>query len=222
MNARTLVCISDTHGAHASVVLPAGDILIHAGDVTAHGTENDLIAFLDWFGSCDFRHRVFVAGNHDSFPERSPTRTARLAREAGVIWLNDTGCNLNGVSFWGSPITPRFQNWAFMRDPGADIEAHWNRIPAHVDVLITHGPAHGILDEVERPGGLIENTGCPSLLAALDRVRPSVHLFGHIHEGYGLVERAGIRHYNISTMNQGYRIANAPVVVEIGAGSSSR
>lgn len=221
MTAPTLVCISDTHGEHDSVVLPEGDILVHAGDVTAHGTENDLIAFLDWFGGRDFRHRLFVAGNHDTFPERSPVRAARWAREAGVIWLNDSGCELDGLSFWGSPITPRFQDWAFMRNPGADIEAHWALIPEQVDVLVTHGPPHGILDQVERPGGLLENTGCPSLLATLQRVRPAVHLFGHIHEGHGLVERAGTSYYNVSTMNRGYRIANAPVVIEIESGNKA-
>ena len=113
-----LVCISDTHGDHERVALPAGDVLVHAGDVTAHGTELDLLRFLDWFGRQDFAHRVFVVGNHDLFAEAHPERVRRLAREAGVTWLHDSGVSIGGVAFWGSPITPRFHDWAFMREAG--------------------------------------------------------------------------------------------------------
>lgn len=215
MDVVKLVCISDTHGDHDAVDLPAGDVLIHAGDITAHGTELDLLRFLDWFGSRDVEHRLFVAGNHDTFLEQHPERTARLAREAGVTWLNDSGCRAAGIEFWGSPITPRFLDWSFMREPGADIERHWARIPAETQVLITHGPPHGILDGVERLNGTSDKTGCPSLLTHLDRIRPAVHLFGHIHEGYGRVVRNGIEHLNISTMDREYRIANAPVIIAI-------
>ena len=214
----TLVCISDTHGDHAALALPPGDVLVHAGDVTAHGTELDLLRFLDWFGSRDFAHRLFVAGNHDGFAETHPARAASLAREAGVTWLNDGGCTIDGVAFWGSPITPRFLDWAFMRDPGPDIERHWAMIPSATDVLVTHGPPAGVLDEVERAGGERERTGCPSLLARVDEIRPAVHLFGHIHEGYGRLVRGATTHLNVSTMDRHYRIANAPVLVELPRG----
>jgi len=212
-----LVCISDTHGDHASVTLPAGDVLVHAGDVTAQGTELDWLRFLDWFGSRDFAHRVFVAGNHDRFPEAHPERAARLAQEAGVTLLGDSGCSIDGLRFWGSPITPRFLDWSFMRDPGAPIERHWAMIPLDTDVLVTHGPPFAILDEVDRPGGTSEHVGCPSLARRIAAVRPSLHVFGHIHEAHGAAERDGTRHLNVSTMNSGYRIANAPVTVDLPA-----
>ena len=209
-----IVCISDTHGEHESVELPRGDVLVHAGDVTAHGTESDWRRFLDWFASRDFAHRLFVAGNHDSFPEAASERAACLAREKGVTWLNDSGYRVDGVRFWGSPITPRFHDWAFMRDPGPDIERHWALIPDDTDVLIMHGPPIDVLDEVERPDGTRERTGCPSLARRIRRVRPALHVFGHIHEGYGRIEDDGTTYLNVSTMNNGYRIANPPVVVE--------
>jgi len=214
-SALRLVCISDTHGEHERVALPPGDVLVHAGDVTAHGSELDWLRFLDWFGSRDFAHRLFVAGNHDRFPEARPERARRLALEAGVTWLDDEGCRVEGVVFWGSPITPRFHDWSFMRDPGPDIERHWAMIPEGTDVLVTHGPPAGILDEVERADGSRERTGCPSLLERIATVRPALHLFGHIHEGYGRLDRGGVSHVNVSTMDSGYRIANAPVALEL-------
>lgn len=210
-----LVCISDTHGDHARVDLPDSDVLVHAGDVTAHGSERDLDDFLGWFGSRAAKHRLFVAGNHDTTMEHSPILSRERAEAAGVLWLDDSGVTIDGIEFWGSPITPRFLDWSFMRDPGPPIERHWNRIPESTDVLVTHGPPWGVLDEVERLGGSFEHTGCPSLLERLDIVRPKVHVFGHIHEGYGELMLGDIRCVNVSTMDRGYRIANAPVILDL-------
>ncbi len=210
-----MVCISDTHGDHADVDLPAGDILIHAGDVTANGTEDEFARFLDWFSGQSFTHRVFIAGNHDSFLEEQPGRAQQLVAGTGVTYLNDSGCTLGGVRFWGSPITPRFCNWSFMRDSGDDINRHWLQIPDSTDVLITHGPARGILDQMHRTADEIEQTGCPSLMARIQEVKPGYHVFGHIHRCYGQEQHENTRFYNVSTMNQHYRISNAPVVIDV-------
>jgi len=210
-----LICISDTHGDHAKVSLPYGDVLIHAGDITGHGTEQDLIEFLTWFDSQPHPHKVFVAGNHDSFLETSADAAKAHIEKTGVIWLNDSGVRLNGVNFWGSPITLKFLDWAFMRNAGEDIARHWALIPKNTDVLITHGPPHGILDHVKRNDGSEEQTGCPQLLETVLATQPDVHVFGHIHEENGHLERDGIEFLNVSTMNQSYRIANDPVVYEL-------
>lgn len=216
-----LVCISDTHGDHRQLSLPLGDVLLHAGDVTAHGTEGDLEDFLDWFGSQPHRHRVFIAGNHDTVIEASPDETRRGAEKAGVVWLNDSGVDIDGISFWGSPITLRFHDWSFMRNPGENIERHWRLIPESTDVLLTHGPPWGILDTVDRENGLLENTGCPSLLERTRQVRPGLHVFGHIHEGRGEVLRHGVRHLNVSSMDKHYRIRHEPVVVDLSTKSKN-
>ncbi|MEE9319170.1 MAG: metallophosphatase domain-containing protein [Granulosicoccus sp.] len=213
-----LVCISDTHGEHEAVDLPEGDVLVHAGDITAHGAEQDLHRFLEWFASRSFAHHIFIAGNHDNWLEDESELTTASAAEVGVCWLNDSGCQIGGVSFWGSPITPRFNEWAFMRDPGIDIERHWAMIPASTDVLITHGPPFGILDQVERGLGMTEHTGCPSLLESVRRLKPALHLYGHIHEGYGERLKDGVRYINASTMNNRYRIQNSPVVIDLPSG----
>lgn len=203
-----LVCISDTHGDHEQLVLPKGDVLVHAGDVTGHGTREETQAFMIWLGAQDFEHKVCIAGNHDTFMEDEAEQAAAFAESSSVLLLNDSGCQLDGIHFWGSPITPRFYDWSFMRDPGAPIEAHWNLIPKNTDVLITHGPAHGILDQVYRAPGLMEHTGCPSLLARIQSVMPSLHVFGHIHEGYGAQLFGETACYNVSSMNEHYRISN--------------
>lgn len=209
-----LVCISDTHGDHEKVTLPSGDVLIHAGDLTGHGTEEETQAFFRWFGRQAFDYKICVAGNHDTFVEQDPIACQQMADSVGVVFLNDTGCSIDGVSFWGSPITPRFFHWSFMRDPGADIEAHWDLIPTDTDVLITHGPAYGILDQVDRENGDKEHTGCPSLLKKIQLVKPQFHVFGHIHEDYGRVEEEGVSHCNVSTMNKQYQIQNEVQVLE--------
>lgn len=210
-----MVCISDTHGDHARVELPPGDVLIHAGDITAHGSQDDLQSFLDWFSAQPYRYRLFIAGNHDTALETNPAQTLQMAAAAGVTYLNDSGITIDGVRFWGSPITPRFHDWAFMRDPGPDIERHWDLIPADTDVLVTHGPPLGVLDVVERSATEQEHTGCRSLGERVTQLQPRYHVFGHIHEGFGRVVRGQVQYLNVSTMNKHYLIANAPVCADI-------
>jgi len=210
-----LVCISDTHGDHEGVVLPEGDVLIHAGDLSAHGRQAETLAFMQWLGSQRFEHILCIAGNHDVFIEQQPLIALQFAQDHGVRLLNDSGCTIDGVKFWGSPITPRFMDWAFMRDPGKPIEAHWQMIPTDTDVLITHGPPYRIMDQVRRPDGKLHHTGCPSLLSRVSEVSPIVHLFGHIHEGHGSMDESGVAYYNVCTMNEHYRLAHPPVVIDV-------
>ncbi len=207
-----LVCISDTHGDHAQVEVPDGDVLIHAGDITGHGTKENVKDFLEWFDGHPHQHKMFVAGNHDGFLENSSAEAKQYVDKTNIVWLNDSGVVIEGVQFWGSPITLRFHDWAFMRNPGDDIAQHWKLIPKNTQVLITHGPPFGILDYVRRADGSEEQTGCPQLLETILNTQLKTHIFGHIHEEYGSIHRDGIDFLNVSTMNQSYRIANQPVI----------
>ena len=210
-----IVCISDTHGDHNQVSLPDGDVLVHAGDITAHGSREDYLGFLDWFAKQPFKHKVFIAGNHDTYLESNPKEAAAAAKSHNIFYLNDSGVTIEGVKIWGSPITPQFHDWSFMRAPGKDIEKHWALIPADTQLLITHGPVWGVLDAVQRTEVLTEHTGCPSLGARITEVQPDYHVFGHIHEAYGESVQNRTTHLNVSTMNMSYEIQNAPVVITI-------
>lgn len=207
----TFVFISDTHGQHEKLVLPAGDVLVHAGDFTLRGTLPEVTAFFDWFERQPYRYRVAVAGNHDFLAEREPVLFRQLIPE-NVIYLEDSGVSLDGVQVWGSPITPWFFDWAFNRQRGADIRRHWDLIPAGTDVLITHGPPYGILDEVLRDPRPV---GCRDLLRRVEEIKPRVHVFGHIHEGYGQLEQNGTLFVNASALDVQYRAVNGAVVVEV-------
>lgn len=206
-----LICLSDTHGLHAKVQLPPGDVLLHAGDVSNQGRLDEIGHFLSWFGRVgEFRHRVMIAGNHDFAFERTPQLAEGMVPD-NVIYLRDSEVEVGGLRVWGSPLTPAFMNWAFNRSD-EELAQHWTRVPAGVDVVVTHGPPRGILDTVLPEGQAV---GCPHLRRVVGEVRPRVHVFGHIHEGYGRAERDGILYVNASTCDAGYQPVNPPVLVDL-------
>ncbi|MCC6738926.1 MAG: metallophosphatase domain-containing protein [Planctomycetia bacterium] len=209
-----LVLISDTHNHHAAVKLPAGDVLVHAGDVSGMGRPAEIESFARWLAARPFPHKVVIAGNHDWLFEREP----KVAREIlekhcpGVVYLEDAGAEIRGLRFWGSPWQPEFCHWAFNIERREDLAAKWALIPSGVDVLVTHGPPRGILDRTV--GG--DDAGCDALEEAVaTRVKPRVHVFGHIHEAYGALERGGVAYVNASICDLAYRPVNPPVVREL-------
>lgn len=126
-------------------------------------------------------------------------------------YLCDSGVTIDGVNFWGSPITPTFFNWAFNRDRGRNILKHWEKIPLDTDVLITHGPPYGILDYTMSK----MNVGCEELLKKVKLIKPQYHLFGHIHEAYGVYNDESTTYMNGSILDEDYIIANEPILFEI-------
>lgn len=215
-----IVCLSDTHNRHDALRVPDGDVLVHAGDATMHGSAEELAAFDAWFGSLPHRHKLLVAGNHDFLFEQRPRGARELIRSA--TYLEDSGTAIDGVRFWGSPWQPWFLDWAFNLRRGAPLKAKWDLIPEGTDVLITHGPPHGVLDRV---GGVVprltaaatggEHVGCEELRGAVLRLRPRLHVFGHIHEGYGQQSLDGTRFVNASCCDRSYRPQNPPLVVDL-------
>lgn len=206
-----IVCLSDTHNQHADLKVPPGDVLVHTGDVTSRGWTSEVAAFLGWFAAQPHPHKLFIAGNHNFMFERS-IDDARALVPPGVTYLEDEGVTVRGLHFWGSPVTPPFQGWAFNRDT-AEIRSHWDRIPDDVDVLLTHGPALGVRDAL-RPSGA--HAGCPELRQTLDtRLKPRLHVFGHIHEGYGVQQDGDLISVNASVLDHRYRLLNDPVVVTL-------
>ena len=119
---------------------------------------------------------------------------------------------VDGLEVWGSPWQPWFHDWAFNLERGAALAEKWAMIPDSTDLLITHGPPHGILDACFDG----RRVGCEELTRAVERVRPKLHVFGHIHEAYGVVDDGTTLFVNASNCNLRYRPANAPIVVDWG------
>ena len=207
-----IVAISDTHGKHRDLQpLPEGDVLIHAGDVSRGGTKEQITDFLEWFAEQNHPYKIFIAGNHDFFFEQADPDEVNSIIPDGVIYLNDSGTEINGVQLWGSPITPWFNNWAFNRDRGDEIKKHWDLIPDDTDVLITHGPPFGTLDETVYG----DRTGCEDLLLRIDQVKPRLHIFGHIHEEYGAFTKCETTFVNVSVLDGWYDMKNQPKMLNI-------
>jgi Icc-related predicted phosphoesterase len=216
--------ISDTHGMHRDLdKLPEVDVLIHCGDFSNVGEKDQVMDFIEWFASFPHRHKIFIAGNHDkSFDPKfweSPMdglwkeETLLYAKFKGLTYLENSEIVIDGVRFWGSPITPSFypERWAFNRDRGVTINQIWKQIPFRTDVLITHGPPATKLDWTVR-GGLV---GCDDLLYHVQMIKPKYHLFGHIHESAGIEEGMDTTFINASVLNERYSLVNPPIVVDL-------
>ena len=207
-----IIAISDTHGQHHALKqLPAGDMLIHAGDISRNGKENQVLDFLYWFAKQDYQYKIFIAGNHDFFFEREDASYIQQLIPEDILYLNDSGIEIEGLNIWGSPVQPWFYDWAFNRARGADIQQHWDLIPAQTDLLITHGPPMGILDATVRR----EHVGCAELMQTVEKIKPQAHVFGHIHEAYGRQQVNETTFINASVLNLHYQLTNAPVVFEL-------
>ena len=203
-----LVCLADTHNKHHEIPIPEGDILIHAGDCTDGGTRNETKNFLKWFQEQPHKHKILVPGNHDFYFEKTHNL---MIVPSEIHLLIDTGVEIEGIKFWGSPVNPGLNNWAFNRERGKQIRKHWDLIPQDTQILITHTPPHGILDEID--SGI--NLGCEELAHILPSVQPDYHLFGHVHPAYGSLERAETSYFNLSILNERLKPANSARVIDI-------
>lgn len=208
-----IVVVSDTHTMHDRITVPDGDVFVHCGDGLGHGTLAELAALDRFLGELPHRHKVLIAGNHDWCFERDPEAARRLVTNA--IYLEDDGIELNGLRFYGSPWQPWFCDWAFNLERGDPLRKVWAKIPEDTDVLVTHGPPYGVLDRTTR-GELV---GCEELDARVRAVKPELHLFGHIHEGFGTERRDETLFVNASTCDVRYEPVNHPVVLTLVNGS---
>jgi len=203
-----IVCISDTHGHHDKLEIPDGDILIHAGDISGRGGRSEIDQFNEWIGRLPHKHKVVIAGNHDFALEKINSQTAKFML-SNTVYLRDSGVEIEGIRIWGSPWQPCFLGWAFNLPRGAALKEKWDLIPTGVDILVTHGPPQGILDLTSRGA----REGCEELLLALERVRPKIHLFGHIHEARGAMNLNGTLCINASNAAPWYMTWHPPIVL---------
>ncbi len=172
-----------------------------------HTTTYSLRDFNDWLGGLPHKHKILIPGNHDAgfiYPAYQELITN------AVLLIND-GIEVGGLKIWGSPITPN--DWGAFGAATAEERARaFSRIPDDTDVLITHGPPMGILDQDLKSS---VPTGCRQLLAAVRRVRPRYHVFGHFHQGYGRFSCCGTEFINAALAGPSYTLTKRPVVIDI-------
>ena len=204
-----IICISDTHNKHSQLDIPEGNVIIHAGDFTEAGSKAETIKFLEWFSSLPHEHKIAVPGNHDFYIEKNLDNLESFV-PANVHLLIDRGIEINDITFWGSPYTPGNGSWAFNKPPGSLMEEHWKKIPEKTTFLITHSPPYKILDELDNK----ENIGCEFLAKRIRKLEIPHHIFGHIHNDYGIITRGKTVYINASSLDNRYRHINTPLVWE--------
>lgn len=203
-----IVAISDTHNLHWKMKIPEADILVHAGDISMEGKLADVRDFNEFLGQLPHRHKIVICGNHDFCFERD-SRARELITNA--VYLQDEAIEVEGVKFYGSPWQPWFFDWAFNLPRGKALADKWAMIPPDTDVLITHGPPLGVGDLTMQG----DRAGCADLLARVQEIKPRFHVFGHIHEGYGVTKDEHTTYVNACSCTIEYRATNAPIVFEV-------
>ena len=214
-----ICCISDTHDKLDQIKSPDADILLHAGDFSMMGTEDQIKKFNNDCGEIkhQFKHGiVFIAGNHDWMFQKDNKKARSLITNA--IYLEDSSIEIEGLKIYGAPWQPTFYNWAFNLDRGVPIKEKWDLIPDNIDILITHGPAYGIQDIV---GPNIYNTipkhvGCEELRNRVDQLQNlKLHVSGHLHLSYG-IEKIGEKMFvSAASLNERYNVAHRPIILDI-------
>ncbi|MFW6247338.1 MAG: metallophosphoesterase family protein [bacterium] len=211
----SIVIISDTHNKHKQIKsedLPAADVIIHCGDFTSMGYGHEISKFMKWFGNLhQYDNKIVIAGNHDFMFENASV-LAKAHVPDNVIYLEDSGVEILGINFYGTPVQKPFNNWAFNR-PEEKLKQHWEAIPDNTDVLITHSPPYGIRDF-----GFYsrDEIGSQSLRdEIINRIRPKISAFGHAHTNHGITEINEIKFINASNLNDKYEYMYKPIIVEL-------
>ena len=192
--------LSDTQGCHRRLQeLPKADVVVHSGDFTMNGSQQEAIDFLNWFCDLPYAHKIFICGNHDDCLYGANID----GLDSNVYYLCNSGVEIDGVRFYGVPM--------FMGDCITDRQTrNYESIPSDTDVLITHSPVYGILDFDD---GI--NYGSEELLSKLSSLNLKGHLFGHIHSQKGKIVRNGVIFSNGAIMNFNYDNLNAPQIIFI-------
>ena len=184
--------------------MPEGDVLVHAGDwCKDYGDLEEMKAFADWIAEQPYGAKVVIAGNHDFPAYTTHAECQAIFEQHGIHYLRDSWVEIQGVKFWGSPWQPEFCGMAFNLPRGDRLWDKWRLIPKDVDVLVTHGPPYGILDDTTPPDAILigeatndPHVGCKQLLRRIKQVKPKLHCFGHIHVSRGQEEVDGTTFIN--------------------------
>jgi Icc-related predicted phosphoesterase len=217
-------CLADCHGFYPQ--LEGGDLLIVAGDLTARDLGLEHHKFVEWLSTQPYKRKVFCAGNHDNYWKIRSLWWNDLTIEylcdsgtefkyeekdpidKGAVVLDTIWTSAKKLKIWGSPWTPWFKGinplCTAFTGTEEELEAKFALIPDDTDILVTHGPPHGCYLDENREGKML---GSVALRDRCFKLKLKLHVFGHIHEGYG-------RHsenVNCSHVNEHYQQVNKPV-----------
>jgi predicted phosphodiesterase len=216
-----VVLISDTHQLHNKVSedLDTGDIIIHAGDFMNSGySKTEAEQFFKWYELRPFDTRVFISGNHDRIMQNEPEMMrGLLTGYTDIEYLEDEELVIEEdgvppIKIYGSPWQPEFFDWAYnLPRNGSELQEKWDAIPEDTDILITHGPAWGFVDQVH---GKTAHLGCELLTQRINQIKPKIHVCGHIHSGYGHYFDGHTHFFNASVLNERYQYTQLPWIFD--------
>jgi len=195
---------SDSHTYEHLLNIPQEhlDMIIFSGDESnvrnPYLNEPEATAFFKWFSSLTCKHKIFVAGNHSSAIEKGLI-TKREIEAMGIIYLENDWVEIEGLKIWGSPYSPTYGDWVFMR-ARHKMQELWNHIPDDTDIVITHSPPKGVLDHTYNRQGELESVGCKSLLNRIFQIQPKLHLFGHVHSFQDIKNAGTMKLANCKTL----------------------
>jgi Icc-related predicted phosphoesterase len=204
-----IIALSDAHGQHWNIKIPKCDLFLYAGDAEINGIL-PLHDFNDWLGTIKATFKIVIAGNHDNELERIGKEECKRLL-TNCIYLENELVEIGDFKIWGSPYSPMFNDWSFMRYDN-DLKEIWADIPLETKILLTHAPPFGILDQVLPRD---ESQGSRTLKDRVKKVHPYIHLFGHIHESYGKYTDGKTDYYNVSVLNEQYQIVNPVTIIEV-------
>lgn len=193
--------IGDTHTYHELLEIPKDiDMVIFSGDCSnprsPYSNEPEVRNFIDWFSILPIKYKIFVAGNHDSSIESKLVVKEDFTKN-GIIYLENDDVTIEGVKIWGSPHTPTFGNWSFMKQR-SKLDRVWQSIPDNTDVVIVHGPPKGMLDSAYNQNHELEFCGCSALKKRVLKLSNlKLVCFGHIHNNQDIIN-AGVLKLSIS------------------------
>jgi len=213
-----IVALSDSHNATKRVEIPDGDILIHAGDFSFQGKSLEIQDFIEWMKEQPHKHKLWIAGNHELGIEDFPDNANVIDNETNSTYIHDKVIEIEGLKFLGCNFTPEFNNWAFNLTERQS-KIYWENAP-EADVVVCHGPPYGILDSVTPEYKHHRPLGCIHFKNYLERVKPKVAIFGHIHGGFGHEtikwnDASETECFNVSVMNEQYQLTNPVTIIEI-------
>jgi Icc-related predicted phosphoesterase len=230
MTVTRFVIISDTHNEHAKLAsltdagrMPAGDVLIYCGDISRHGTISEIESFNSWLSVQPYERKIGICGNHDLLFQQDRKKALELLNGGITLFDQELLLPVKGretpLKIWGTPWNPWFHDWAFNLPRGPQMAAVWAQVPDDVDILVTHTPPHGILDEVNNRHGS-GSIGCESLRERVEEIafvepwKWRLNCFGHIHEGRGYTECHSTRWLYVNASNSRRSLTSPPYVVD--------